>query len=240
MTSVTPEIQTAQRDSTTAQRDRTIGQPKKDSATEDSTTEAAASDEGVKEAEEGETEISENDESMEPATVWKPTMVVDRGFNSKGWIEHSGGFCHHYTDDSQLCIASSVCPCIVAGINASQLQEDLEHDPRWVLEVSAMYCLNPCSVGSAIREEIWKQATTAGGQRPGSLTHKRSFFSKARFFCLPHCCCCGGCCCAVAQDRRALLNAFKAVDQTKKYVPNFSMGNSTAAAATATGNSKSE
>ena len=165
-----------------------------------------------------------------PIEEWKPSLYFDIGFHSKGWMEHAGGFCKHYQDDSKLCIASSVCPCLVAAVNASELvnktgavgSQDLNHDPKWILQVAALYCMNPCAVGSAIREEIWKHATLAGEQRPGRLIHKKSFSAKARFFCLPHCCCCCGCCCAVAQDRRALTNAFKVMEEKKcAFQPTF-------------------
>ena len=105
-------------------------------------------------------------------------------------------------------------------MNASQIQEDVPHEAKWIFQVACMYVLNPCAVGAAIREEIWKHATLAGDdpQRPGSLIPK-SFCLKQRFFALPHCCCC--CCCAVAQDRRALLNAFKVKDKIEIYKPSF-------------------
>ena len=184
---------------------------------------------------------------------WKPSLYFDIGFNSKGWMEHAGGFCKHYQDDSQLCIASSVCPCLVAAVNASELanktgavgKQDLKHDPKWILQVAALYCMNPCAVGSAIREEIWKHATLAGEQRPGRLIHKKSFSAKARFFCLPHCCCCCGCCCAVAQDRRALTNstnAFKVMEEKKcAFKPTFTPPLSKPATSntSTTGNAKS-
>ena len=153
--------------------------------------------------------------------VWTPTMITDKGLESEGWQLHAGGFFKNYQDDTKLCVASSICPCLVAALNASQLQEDLEHDPKWMLQVAVMYMFNPCSVGSAIREDVWKQATTTTGIRPGSLTHKKSFCTKNAFFCLPHCCCCGVCCCAVAQDRRALLSAQKSIDKKKVYKPTF-------------------
>jgi len=114
--------------------------------------------------------------------VWTPTMITDKGLESEGWQLHAGGFFKNYQDDTKLCVASSICPCLVAALNASQLQEDLEHDPKWMLQVAVMYMFNPCSVGSAIREDVWKQATTTTGIRPGSLTHKKSFCTKNAFF----------------------------------------------------------
>jgi hypothetical protein len=152
---------------------------------------------------------------------WGPTMSTDRGLESKGWMEFAGGFCHNYQDDTKLCVASSICPCLVAALNASELQHNLEHEPKWMARMAALYMLNPCSVGSAIREDIWKLATSTREQRPGSLTHKKSFCTTSRFFCLPHMCCCGGCCCAVAQDRRALISARAAVKAVKTYTPTF-------------------
>ena len=176
--------------------------------------------------------------SYELPQPWSPKLYTDRGLESKGWMEFAGGFIHNYQDDSFLCFVSSIMPCAVAALNASELQENLEHEPKWMLRMAALYMLNPCSTGSAIREDIWKLATSTREQRPGSFTHKKSFCFKARFFCLPHCCCFGGCCCAVAQDRRALINARKAVNDVKIFKPTFRAADLSGSGGT--GNSKTE
>ena len=150
------------------------------------------------------------------------------GCGSEGWQIHAGGIFQHFDKTRHIMVASLVCPCLVAGLNAhdvswGQMPPEDSRDPKWGLAVAALYLANPCSVGSAVREEIWKFVTIVHEQDASRIKNNRSTFQQMRFFCLPHCYC--TMCCAVAQDRRALMGAFRQVllNQQKEYKPTFRM-----------------
>lgn len=130
------------------------------------------------------------------------------GFGSEGWKKHAGGIFHDFSKTSHIMVASVCCPCLVAALNAYEVSwgsspPDDSHDPKWGLGVAALYLANPCSVGSAVREEIWKLVTQVHEQDASRIKNNKSKLQQMRFFCLPHCCC--TMCCAVAQDRRVGL-----------------------------------
>ena len=143
------------------------------------------------------------------------------GFGSEGWKKHAGGIFHDFDKTSHIMVASVCCPCLVAALNAYEVSwgsspPDDSHDPKWGLGVAALYLANPCSVGSAVREEIWKLVTQVHEQDASRIKNNKSKLQQMRFFCLPHCCC--TMCCAVAQDRRVSLFQTVVVHLTLSYI----------------------
>lgn len=148
------------------------------------------------------------------------------GFGSEGWQTHAGGIFHHFDKTWHIMVASAFCPCVVAGLNAhdvswGQMPPDDARDPKWGLAVAGMYLANPCSVGAAVREEIWQLVTNVHEQDASRMKNNKSACQRMRFFCLPHCYC--TMCCAVAQDRRALMGAFRQVllNKEAEFSPTF-------------------
>ena len=93
---------------------------------------------------------------------------------------------------------------VVSGGRKVDDKDEKKDNKRFFLLTALLYCIAPCSVGSAIRESIWEHAVNSSGESSKSLMAHMNTRDHFTEFCMPHCC---YPCLAVMQDRRAVIAA---------------------------------